>query len=636
MKVTVGEKSVELESGSNVFQALKALEMSTKDVVAVKVGDRQIDMSTKLTTDTTFTPITSDTPEGQDIILHSTSHLMACAILHLYPGTKFAIGPSIKDGFYYDLMLPCQLLEEDLAKIEAEMKKIVKDDLKFVRKDWNRIEAISYFRERGDLFKVEILEEIKDEMVSFYELGDFIDLCRGPHVPSSKYLGNFKLMSIAGAYWRGDEKRQMLTRIYGTAFNSRESLEAHLKKLEELAKRDHRLLGKELELFTIEETVGGGLAIWMPNGAQVREIIEDFWRAEHRKRGYKIIYTPHIGKAQLWQTSGHLGFYKDGMYPKMELENVDYYVRPMNCPFHMMNYQQKIRSYRDLPYRTAELGTVYRFEKSGVLHGLLRVRGFTQDDAHIYCTPEQLQSEVTNVVEFAIHLLKTFGFKKYDVYLSTRNPEKFVGDVERWNVAEETLAVALKQMGLAYKIDEGGGAFYGPKIDIKIVDAFDRPWQCTTCQFDFNMPARFGLKYTGEDGKEHEPYVVHRALLGSLERFMGCLIEHYGGAFPVWLAPQQVSVIPIVDGVLDYCHQIKKEFEEKGVRVEVDTGSERMNAKIRNSELKKIPYAVVVGAKEAEAGTVSVRRHGKGDLGVMKKAELLERICKEIEEKTIE
>ena len=636
MKVTIGGKSAVVEEGLNVFQAMKALELQTKDIVAVKVGDRQCDMSTRLTTDTTLEPITVDSPEGHEILLHSSSHLLANALLRLYPGTKFAIGPAIKDGFYYDVELPVQVLEEDLPKIEAEMKKIVKEDIKFVRKDWNRLEAINYFKERGDLFKVEILEGIADETVSFYELGDFIDLCRGPHVPSTKYLGNFKLMSIAGAYWRGDEKRQMLTRIYGTAFNSKEALEAHLKKLEELAKRDHRLLGKELELFTIDETVGGGLAIWMPNGAQVREIIENFWRTEHRKRGYKIVYTPHLGKAQLWQTSGHLGFYKDSMYPMMELETVDYYVRPMNCPFHMVNYKTKIRSYRDLPYRTAELGTVYRFERSGALHGLLRVRGFTQDDAHIYCTPEQLQAEVTGVVQFAIFLLKTFGFKKYDVYLSTKPAEKFVGDPEKWVVAEQTLATALKEMGLEYKIDEGGGAFYGPKIDIKIVDAFDRSWQCTTCQFDFNMPARFGLVYTGEDGKEHEPYVVHRALLGSMERFMGCLIEHYGGAFPVWLAPLQATIIPIVDGVIDYCKKLQCEFEEKGIRIEVDTGSERMNAKIRNAELKKIPYAIVVGAKEAEAGTVSVRRHGKGDLGVMNASELLERICKEIEEKAIE
>lgn len=636
MKISIGEKSVVVEEGINVFQAFKALEVPTKDVVAVKVGGRQCDMSTKLTTDTELEPIHAETPEGHEIILHSSSHLLAFAILRLYPGTKFAIGPAIKDGFYYDLALPEQITEEDLPKIEAEMKKIVKEDVKFTRKDWDRIEAISYFRQRGDLFKVEILEEIKDAIVSFYELGDFIDLCRGPHVPSTKYLGNFKLMSIAGAYWRGDEKRQMLTRIYGTSFNTKEALEAHLKKLEELAKRDHRVLGKELELFTIEDTVGGGLAIWMPNGSMVRQVIEDFWREEHRKRGYKIVFTPHIGKAQLWQTSGHLGFYKDGMYPKMELENVEYYVRPMNCPFHMMNYKTRIRSYRDLPYRTAELGTVYRYEKSGVLHGLLRVRGFTQDDAHIFCTPQQLQSEVTNVVGFAIHLLNTFGFKKFDVYLSTRPAEKYVGDIEKWKVAEETLAIALKQMGLEYKVDEGGGAFYGPKIDIKIVDAFDRAWQCTTCQFDFNMPARFGLVYTGEDGKEHEPYVVHRALLGSLERFMGCLIEQYGGAFPLWLAPQQATIIPIVDAVYDYCYELKKDLEEKGIRVEVDSGSDRMNAKIRNSELKKIPYALVVGAKEAEAGTVSVRRHGKGDLGVMDKGMLCEKLCKEIGEKSVE
>ncbi|NLI39663.1 MAG: threonine--tRNA ligase [Caldisericales bacterium] len=634
--VNCSGKSAQIEKGSNIFQALKALELPTKNLVAAKIGDRLVDLSTILEENTSFEVISIDSPEGRDILLHSSAHLMAAAINKLFPGTKFAIGPSIKDGFYYDLDLPRPLIEEDLPKIEAEMKKISDENIKFVRKTMTKEDALAFFGVRSDNYKVELIHDIPDPTVSIYELGDFIDLCRGPHLPSSGYIKHFKLMSIAGAYWRGDEKRQMLTRIYGTSYSTKDGLEEHIKRLEEIAKRDHRILGKQLELFIIDEHVGGGLVIWQPNGAVVREIIENFWRAEHRKRGYEIVYSPHVGKADLWRTSGHLGFYADNMYPAMELETVEYYARPMNCPFHMVNYASKVRSYRDLPYRTAELGTVYRFERSGALHGLLRVRGFTQDDAHIFCTPEQLKQEVVGVVKFAIHLLETFGFKKYEIFLSTRPKEGYVGEIEKWDIAENTLREALSEMGLSFDVDEGGGAFYGPKIDIKIVDALGRPWQCTTCQFDFNNPERFDLTYTGEDGKEHRPYTIHRALLGSMERFMGCLIEHYAGAFPVWLAPTQVVIVPIIDGVLDYCRSLKDRLFDAGIRIRIDEGSDRMNAKIRNAELKKVPYVVVVGAKEAEAGKVSVRRHGKGDLGQMTTEEFEARLLAEIKERSIE
>lgn len=636
ISVSCSEKSAQIEKGSNIFQALKALEIPTKNLVAAKIGDKLADLSTILEENTSFEVISIDSPEGRDILLHSSAHLMAAAVNRLFPGTKFAIGPSIKDGFYYDLDLPRPLVEEDLPKIEAEMKKISDENIKFVRKTMTKEDALAFFGARGDNYKIELIQDIPDPTVSIYELGDFIDLCRGPHLPSSGYIKHFKLMSIAGAYWRGDEKRQMLTRIYGTSYSTKDGLEEHIKRLEEIAKRDHRILGKQLELFIIDEHVGGGLVIWQPNGAVVREIIENFWRTEHRKRGYEIVYSPHVGKADLWRTSGHLGFYADNMYPAMELETVEYYARPMNCPFHMVNYASKVRSYRDLPYRTAELGTVYRFERSGTLHGLLRVRGFTQDDAHIFCTPEQLKQEVVGVVKFAIHLLETFGFKKYEVFLSTRPKEGYVGEIEKWDIAESTLKEALNEMGLSFDVDEGGGAFYGPKIDIKIVDALGRPWQCTTCQFDFNNPERFNLTYTGEDGKEHRPYTIHRALLGSMERFMGCLIEHYAGAFPVWLAPTQVVIVPITDGVLNYCKSLKDRLFDADIRVKIDEGSDRMNAKIRNAELKKVPYVVVVGAKEAEAGKVSVRRHGKGDLGQMTTEEFEARILAEVKERSIE
>jgi len=636
IRVSIGEKSSQFEEGVNIFQVLKGLEISTKNIVVAKVDNKLIDLSTTLNTDSTVEVFDANSETGRDIYLHSSAHLMAAAIQHLYKDAKFAIGPSIKDGFYYDLYLPKPLTDDDLPAIEMEMKKIVSENPKFVRSEMTREEAFKFFKGRGDDYKVEILQELTEPTISLYQLGDFTDLCRGPHVPSAGYIKFFRLMSIAGAYWRGDETRQMLTRIYATSYTSKEGLDEHINRLEEIAKRDHRILGRQLELFLIDENVGSGLVIWQPKGALIRSIIEDFWREEHRKRGYQILYTPHVGKADLWRTSGHLDFYADAMYPCMELENIDYYARPMNCPFHMVNYKSKKHSYRDLPYRTAELGTVYRYERSGTLHGLLRVRGFTQDDAHIFCTPGQLKEEVENVVRFAIFLLETFGFKKYDIYLSTRPKENYVGEIDHWNVAEETLKGALSEMNLDYKVDEGGGAFYGPKIDIKVVDALGRSWQCTTCQFDFNEPDRFDLTYTGEDGKEHRPYTIHRALLGSIERFFGCLIEHYAGAFPLWLAPVQAVIVPVIDSVLPYANTVVETLGSYAIRAIVDTGSDRMNSKIRDAEIKKIPYVLVIGAKEEQEKTVSLRRHGKGDQGLIKLSELTERMLKEIKEKTLE
>ncbi len=633
MEIKIGGKHIDIEEGVNIFQILKQADIKTSDVIATEVDGKLVDLSTRIDSDCVIEPVYHEDTPGREVFLHSSAHLLAFAVQRLYPGTKFAIGPAIKDGFYYDFELPQTITEDDLAEIEKEMKRIVKKRFKFEREEMSRSDAISLFKKRSDRFKVELLEEMTDDAVSIYTLGDFVDLCRGPHVPNTGMLKHFKLTSVAGAYWRGDEKREMLTRVYGTSYPSAEELGVHMKKLEEIAKRDHRVLGKELELFTIDETVGGGLVVWLPDGSTLRSIVEDFWRSQHRLNGYSVIYTPHLGKSSLWDTSGHTDHYKDSMYPSMELENVDYYVRPMNCPFHMISYKAKKRSYRELPYRIAELGTVYRFERSGTLHGLLRVRGFTVDDAHIFCTPEQLEDEVKGVVRFAIHLLETFGFKKYQVYLSTRPEEKFVGEVERWDRAEEVLKTALGEMNLDYEIDIGGGAFYGPKIDIKIIDALGRPWQATTCQFDFNLPERFDLSYIGDDGAEHRPYIVHRALLGSLERFIGCLIEHYAGSFPLWLAPKQAVVIPITDDVNEYGVELKERLFKAGFRVDIDLGSDRMQAKIRKAELAKIPYVLVVGRKEAENQLVSLRKHGEGDMGVISTDDLIERMIKEVREK---
>ncbi len=560
-----------------------------------------------------------------EILRHSASHVMAEAVCKLFPGAKLGIGPAIENGFYYDFDLPRPLTPEDLVQITALMQESIQARHPFQRREVSRQEALELFRDQP--YKLELIQELPEgEVISVYRHGDFLDLCRGPHVEHTGQLNPeaFALLSVAGAYWRGDEKRPMLQRIYGTIFRTKEELEAYLNRLAELERRDHRRLGKELDLFSIHEEAGPGLIYWHPKGARVRALVEEFWRQQHYAGGYDILYTPHIGRSWLWETSGHLGFYKDNMYSPMTIDEENYYIKPMNCPFHILIYQTQRRSYRDLPLRWAELGTVYRFEKSGVLHGLLRVRGFTQDDAHIICTPDQIEDEILGVLRFSLNLWHAFGFHEIKAYLATR-PEKAVGEPARWEQALVSLRKALETEGIPYEVDEGGGAFYGPKIDLKIKDVLGREWQMTTIQFDFNMPERFNMIFVGADGQEHRPYMVHRALLGSLERFFGVLIEHYAGAFPLWLAPVQAKIIPIADRHVAYARQVEAQLKAAGFRVELDDSSDRMNAKIRAAQLEKIPYMLVVGDREAQEGAVSVRLRTNENLGAMPVAAFIAR-----------
>ena len=571
-------------------------------------------------------------------IRHSAAHLMASAICSLFDDVKIDIGPATDDGFYYDFDMPHRLSAEDFPAIEKAIRKLIGAKLPFTREEVTREQATEIFKDQP--YKLERLADIpKGDTVTIYRTGDYVDLCRGPHVEHSGCVGAVKLMNVAGSYYRGDEHNKMLQRVYGIAAASREELDAIVKRIEEAKKRDHRKLGKELELFTITESVGPGLAHWLPKGARVRVAIEDYWRKEHFRHGYEMVFTPHIGRANLWQTSGHLGFYKDGMFPCMQVQEGEgdkavqeaYYVKPMNCPFHIQVYQARKYSYRDLPLRFAELGTVYRYEKDGVRHGLFRVRGFTQDDAHIFCAPDKIEDEVRFTVQFCLRILRRFGFHDISAYLSTR-PEKAVGDPAKWEQATASLRNALEAEGLAYDVDEGGGAFYGPKIDMKIKDALGREWQLGTIQFDFNLPERFNLTYTGEDGKEHQPYMVHRALLGSLERFFGILIEHYAGAFPTWLAPVQVKILPITDAQHGVAKEIVHKFLDADIRVESDLSNDKIGAKIRKATLAKTPYMLVIGGREAEAGLVAVRSREKGDLGTMTPDAFLEMIRAEMRE----
>ena len=547
-------------------------------------------------------------PTGEDAnlekICHSTAHVMAEAVQSIFPDAKFGIGPAIKKGFYYDFDLPRSLVPEDLPLIEAKIEEIIASNQPFVVEEVSKQEARRLFAEQT--YKLELIDEIPDEQVSLYRQGSFVDLCRGPHVNSTGEIKAFKLFSIAGAYWRGDEHKPMLQRIYGAAFDSRKALAVHMERLEEAAKCDHRKLGRELDLFSIHEEAGPGLVHWHPKGAVIRRIIEDFWKDEHVKRGYDIIYTPHIAKSDLWKTSGHWEFYRDYLYSPMEVEGQEYILKPMNCLGHILIYKTKLHSYRELPLRYAELGTVYRYERSGVLHGTSRVRGFTQDDAHIFCRFDQLEDEVVGVLDLARFMIDAFGFTRYRMLLSTR-PEKYTGSLQIWEEATETLGKALAHLGFAYDIDPGEGVFYGPKIDIKFDDAQGRAWQGPTIQVDFNLPQRFEVAYAGEDGQEHLVVMVHRTVLGSMERFLASLTEHYGGAFPVWLAPIQVMVVPVADRHLDYAHRLETELRSKGTRVKVDVRAERLNLKIRQAQLDKIPYMIIVGDKEMADSTVSVR-----------------------------
>jgi len=577
-------------------------------------------------------------------IRHSTAHIMAQAVMEMFPGeAKIAIGPPIEDGFYYDFDLPRPLTPEDLESVEARMVEIIAGDFEFQREVLSAEDAQERFADQP--YKIELIEGLEaggmDEYgepieekpeISIYTHDIFTDLCRGPHVESTKKINPkaVKLLNVAGAYWRGDEKRPMLQRIYGTAWASAEELDQYLWKLEEAKKRDHRRLGKELDLYSVSDEIGPGLILWHPKGGMVRKLAEDYAHEEHERGGYEFVYSPHIGKAQLWETSGHLDWYQEGMYAPLDIEGQQYYLKPMNCPFHVQIYKSRTRSYRDLPLRYAEWGTVYRYERSGVLHGLLRVRGFTQDDAHLFCRPDQMPQEIDRVLDFSLNILRAFGFENFQAYLSTRNPEKAAGRPEDWEEPTEALRNSLERVGVPYEIDEGEAVFYGPKIDLKLNDALGREWQLSTIQFDFILPDRFDMAYIGEDGQEHRPYMIHRALFGSMERFMGVLIEHFAGAFPVWLAPIQAILIPIADRHFEYAEKVAAQLREAGVRIDVDQRSERMNAKIRDAQLQKIPYMLVVGDREAEAEQVAVRLRSGEDLGALSVETFLERVKTEV------
>lgn len=577
---------------------------------------------------------------------HTAAHIMAQAVLELFPEGKIAIGPPIEDGFYYDFDLPRALSVEDLGQIEERMRRIITTNHPLVYREVNADEARTLFKDQP--YKLELIAGLvqgQDEYgedgsgsttISTYQHDSFEDLCRGPHLERTGQVpvDGFKLLSVAGAYWRGNEQNPMLQRIYGTAWNSKDELDHYLWKLEEAKKRDHRKLGKELDLFSIAEEVGPGLILWHPKGAMIRVVAEDFMRQAHLQNGYQWVFSPHIGRANLWHTSGHLDFYAENMYAPMEIEGDPYYIKPMNCPFHIHIYKSQLRSYRDLPLRYAEFGTVYRYERSGVLHGLPRVRGFTQDDAHIFCRPDQIEAEISRALGFSLYVLRTFGMSDFMAYLSTRPKEKAVGEPVYWEQATEALRRAVEEHGLPYKIDEGGGAFYGPKIDLKVHDALGREWQLSTIQFDFNLSERFDLEYVGEDGQRHRPYMVHRALMGSMERFMGVLIEHYAGAFPVWLAPVQAVLIPITDRHMDFAHQVMQRLQAAGLRVELDQSKDRMQAKIRAAQLQKIPYMLIIGDKEQAADAVAVRLRSGEDLGAISVDAFLERAVSEVAART--
>ncbi len=588
----------------------------SRDILAVKLNGVLADLATVLTEDASLEPITFESPEGKDVYRHSSTHIMAQAVKEVFPSAQLAIGPAIEDGFYYDFAFERPFTPEDLAKIETRAHEIIKTDRPFKRMEMPRQDAIRFFKERGESYKVDILEHVEDLTASLYSLGEFIDLCRGPHVPSTGRVTALKLLSGAGAYWRGDERNPMLQRIYGTSFPAQAALDAHLAKLEEIKRRDHRKLGKELDLITMQDEIGPGLVLWHPKGARIRLLIENFWREQHLQQGYELVYSPHIARLDLWKTSGHVDYYRENMFVPMKAEASEYQLKPMNCPFHIMIYKSHLRSYRDLPIRYGELGTVYRYERTGVLHGLLRVRGFTQDDAHLFCRPDQIEAEVGRVLDFTFFVLRTFGFSEFELCLSTR-PEKAVGSPANWAQATAALEAALKGRGVAYRTDPGEGVFYGPKVDIKIKDVLGRAWQCSTVQIDFNNPERFGLSYIGEDGKAHQPIMIHRALMGSIERFFGILLEHYAGVFPTWLAPVQAKVLCITDKQRDYAERVVGQLKAAGCRAETDLRNEKVGFKIREAEKAKIPYMLVVGDREVQDDTVSVRGRSGANLGSM-------------------
>lgn len=633
VKVTLPDGSAkEYEAGATVEDVAYSIGTGLgRDAVAGVVDGEEVDVYYPIEEDVELSIITIDSDEALEIIRHTTSHIMAQAVKRLYDDVQVAIGPAIDDGFYYDFNLSETLNEESLEEIEEEMKKIIEEDIDIRRKELPREEAVELMKERNEKYKLELIDELDDEMISFYFQGDYVDLCRGPHLPSTGYVKAFKLLNVAGAYWRGDEDNEMLQRIYGTAFASEKELEKYLKRVEEAKKRDHRKLGKELDLFSIQDE-GKGFPFFHPKGMAVRNELVDFWKEEHRKAGYEEIKTPIILDESLWHQSGHWDHYKDNMY-FTEIDDETHAVKPMNCPGGILVYKDSMHSYRDLPIRMAELGLVHRHEMSGALHGLMRVRSFTQDDAHIYCLPDQIEDELSGVIELVDKIYSAFGFN-YNVELSTK-PEKAMGSDEMWDKAIDALRTSIEANSLDYEVNEGDGAFYGPKIDFHLEDSLGRTWQCGTIQLDFQMPERFDLTYIGQDGEEHRPVMIHRAIYGSLERFIGILIEHYAGAFPTWLAPVQVEVIPVSDDQLDYALKVKEALKEEKIRVEVDSRSEQVGYKIRDAQVKQVPYMLIVGSREEEAGTVSVRERREGDLGTSKIEEFKERILKEIDNKVI-
>jgi threonyl-tRNA synthetase len=632
IRIKVEESIFFIKKGAPLSEILSKLPLD-KNLILFRSEGQLLDLSFPADRERELSPVFAGDPEALEVLRHSASHLLAHAVTDLFPGIQVGIGPAVESGFYYDFLRETPFTPEDLEAIEKRMKEIVEQDQPIKKIILRKEEAIRIFKERGQELKVELIKEKGGQEVSCYEQGDFMDFCLGPHLPSTGHIRYIKLLSVSGAYWKGDEKGPQLQRIYGTAFFSQKELTDYLDFLEEARKRDHRRLGQELELYSTNEDLGGGLVIWHPKGAIIRHLIENFWKEEHLKDGYDFIYSPHIAKLDIWKRSGHTEFY-EAMFPPLEFEGFKYQLKPMNCPFHIMAYQFRRRSYRELPLRWAELGTVYRYERSGVLHGLLRVRGFTQDDAHIFCREDQLEDEIKGVISLATRLLKAFGFEDYQIYLATR-PEKYVGRVEDWNKAEKALEEALKSSGLPYQIDEGEGVFYGPKIDIKIKDAIGRLWQCTTIQLDFNLSERFNLAYVAEDGNFHRPFLIHRALLGSLERFFGVLIEHYKGNFPLWLAPVQMIILPIAERHEAYAREIQSIFRAQGFRVQVDDSREKVNKKIREAELQKVPLMAVVGDKEMADRKISLRIHGQGDRGQIALNNLIDKIKTLINDKSL-
>jgi threonyl-tRNA synthetase len=647
----------EVPKGTTALDIAKSISPRLADAaLAAKVssnGDQPalIDVTRPLENDTKLEILTERNPEALEVYRHSSAHLLAAAVLELFPETKLGHGPATENGFFYDFYRPTPFTPEDLEKIEKKMQELVQQNLPYAREFLPREEGLQRFKGEGDFMKCHFIEQFTkpDEKISIYKTGKFLDFCRGPHIPSTGKIKAFKLLNIAGAYWLGDEKNPQLQRIYGTSFFSKKDLDAYLHQIEEAKKRDHRVIGKQLDLFSIQELAGPGLIFWHPKGGIIRKEMEDWMREQYLKRGYSLVYTPHVMRKQLWQTSGHEGYYSQNMFDTMELDDAEYRLKPMNCPGHILIYRDSLKSYRDLPVRLGELGTVYRYERSGVMHGLLRVRGFTQDDAHIFCTPEQIEGEIAACVEFAADVLKDFGFDKFITELSTWDPAhgaSFVGSAEQWTLATSSLERVLKRMGVEYKTIPGEGAFYGPKIDIKLVDAIGRLWQLSTVQFDFNLPARFGLEYVAEDGTRKQPVMVHRALYGSIERFFGVLIEHYAGAFPVWLSPLQVVVVPIAERHVEYANKVAAMLRgdsvaqnatrvgQPSVRVEVDARNEKMNAKIREHAMQKVPFMLVVGDKESEAGRVNVRTRGKEKTEDMTPEEFGQRVRRLIAEKS--